>query len=98
MLIPHILLQPLQIATVTVNHDTVASAGVRDASGAGGALTLGGLLPGMLVTAKVRSVLSDGLLVTFLTYFNGERRIACVLCLFQVGNIVLAARSAAGCW
>ncbi|GBF92560.1 hypothetical protein Rsub_05174 [Raphidocelis subcapitata] len=62
------------VAAVTVSHDAVASAGVKDAAagaGAGGGLTLAGLLPGMLVTAKVRSVLSDGLLVTFLTYFNG---------------------------
>ena len=34
-------------------------------------LTIGSLLPGMLVTAKVRNVLSDGLLVSFLTFFNG---------------------------
>jgi hypothetical protein len=61
------------VAQVTVSHDAVASAGVKDASGAG-ALTLGALLPGMLVTAKVRSVLKDGLMVTFLTYFNGAAR------------------------
>jgi hypothetical protein len=59
------------VVQATVSHDAVASAGVKD-TGAGGALTLGSLLPGMLVTAKVRSVLRDGLLVTFLTYFNGE--------------------------
>jgi len=34
-------------------------------------LTIGSLLPGMLVNAKVRNVLSDGLLVSFLTFFNG---------------------------
>ena len=34
-------------------------------------LTIGSLLPGMLVNAKVRHVLSDGLLVSFLTFFNG---------------------------
>jgi rRNA biogenesis protein RRP5 len=34
-------------------------------------LTLGSLLPGMLVNARVRSVLADGLRVSFLTYFNG---------------------------
>ena len=34
-------------------------------------LTIGSLLPGMLVSAKVRNVLSDGLLVSFLTFFNG---------------------------
>ena len=34
-------------------------------------LTIGSLLPGMLVNVKVRNVLSDGLLVSFLTFFNG---------------------------
>lgn len=31
----------------------------------------GSLLPGSLVNARVRNILSDGLLVSFLTYFNG---------------------------
>lgn len=31
----------------------------------------GSLLPGSLVNARVRNVLSDGLLLSFLTYFNG---------------------------
>ena len=31
----------------------------------------GSLLPGSLVNVRVRNVLSDGLLVSFLTYFNG---------------------------
>jgi hypothetical protein len=71
--------QTRQVAQVTVSHDAVATATVKDApagapagGGGGGALTLGGLLPGMLVSVKVRQVLKDGLLVTFLTYFNGE--------------------------
>ena len=34
-------------------------------------LNIGTLLPGALVTAKVRNVLSDGLLVSFLTFFTG---------------------------
>lgn len=34
-------------------------------------LTFTGLLPGMLVNARVRAVLSDGLLLAFLTYFTG---------------------------
>lgn len=34
-------------------------------------LSIGSLLPGMLVNARVRNVLADGLLVSFLTYFNG---------------------------
>lgn len=34
-------------------------------------MTAGSLLPGMLVNAKVRNILSDGLLVSFLTYFTG---------------------------
>ena len=33
-------------------------------------LTLANLAPGMLVSAKVRAVLPDGLLLTFLTYFT----------------------------
>ncbi len=36
----------------------------------------GSLLPGQLVTARVRNVLSDGLLASFLTYF----RCACCCC------------------
>jgi hypothetical protein len=31
----------------------------------------GGLLPGTLVNARVKAVLSDGLQVSFLTYFTG---------------------------
>lgn len=31
----------------------------------------GGLLPGVLVNARVKAVLSDGLQVSFLTYFTG---------------------------
>ena len=31
----------------------------------------GSLLPGALVNIKVRRILSDGLLVSFLTYFHG---------------------------
>ena len=34
-------------------------------------MTIGSLLPGMLANVKVRNVLSDGLLVSFLTFFNG---------------------------
>lgn len=56
-----------QVVTVSVSHDAVAAAAVKDS----GAVTLGGLLPGSLVTVKVRAVLGDGLLVTFLTFFNG---------------------------
>ncbi len=33
--------------------------------------TAGSLQPGALVAARVRSVLSDGLLVSFLTFFSG---------------------------
>ena len=32
----------------------------------------GALLPGILVNARVKAVLSDGLLVSFLTYFTGR--------------------------
>lgn len=34
-------------------------------------VSLESLLPGSLVTVKVRSLLSDGLLVSFLTFFHG---------------------------
>ncbi|KAK3250540.1 hypothetical protein CYMTET_40083 [Cymbomonas tetramitiformis] len=34
-------------------------------------VNIGNLMPGMLVSAKVRAVLPDGLLVTFLSYFTG---------------------------
>ena len=34
-------------------------------------LTIGSLLPGMLVNARVRSVLADGFAASFLTYFHG---------------------------
>ena len=34
-------------------------------------LTIGSLLPGMAVNARVRSVLGDGLVLSFLTFFNG---------------------------
>lgn len=40
-------------------------------SGETSSLTFNALLPGMLVNARVRAVLSDGLLLTFLTYFTG---------------------------
>lgn len=39
----------------------------------------GSLLPGQLVTARVRNVLSDGLLASFLTYFRWGQR-ACMAC------------------
>lgn len=34
-------------------------------------LTIGSLLPGMAVSARVRRVLADGLVLSFLTFFNG---------------------------
>ena len=34
-------------------------------------LTLDALAPGMLVNARVRNVLGDGLLLSFLTFFSG---------------------------
>ena len=35
-------------------------------------MVAGSLLPGSLVNARIRDVLADGLLVSFLTYFNGS--------------------------
>lgn len=40
-------------------------------AGEGADVTLGALLPGTLVNARVRNVLSDGLLLNFMTYFSG---------------------------
>ena len=57
-------------------------------------LTIGSLLPGMLVNAKVRNVLSDGLLVSFLTFFNGtidcfhlSQVLALLLCLINATSL-----------
>ena len=36
------------------------------------AVLAGSMMPGSLVNARIRNVLSDGLLVSFLTYFNGS--------------------------
>ncbi|BDA47226.1 probable protein RRP5 homolog [Coccomyxa sp. Obi] len=52
---------------ISADPKTLAKGVVKEWEG----LTIGSLLPGMLVNARVRSVLSDGLLVSFLTYFNG---------------------------
>ncbi|KAK9832620.1 hypothetical protein WJX81_004603 [Elliptochloris bilobata] len=52
---------------VSADPKAVTAAVAREWDG----LTLGALMPGMLVNAKVRHVLSDGLLVSFLTFFNG---------------------------
>ena len=35
-------------------------------------MLIGSLMPGSLVNARIRNVLPDGLLVSFLTYFNGS--------------------------
>lgn len=58
-----------QRKTVGVKTDPklVAAAAVQEHDG----LTLETLKPGALVSAKVRSVLPDGLLLSFLTYFTG---------------------------
>jgi len=57
---------PRQV-TVTTRPSEVAAAATREWEG----LAQGSLLPGALVTARVRKVLADGLLVSFLTYFHG---------------------------
>lgn len=54
--------------TVSVSPDAVSGALTSDAPG----LSLSSLLPGALVSAKVRRVLSDGLLVSFATFFHGS--------------------------
>ncbi|KAL4451480.1 hypothetical protein ABPG75_007142 [Micractinium tetrahymenae] len=54
-------------ATVQCAHEAVSGAVAREWEG----LNIGSLLPGQLVTARVRNVLSDGLLCSFLTYFSG---------------------------
>ncbi|PRW20900.1 RRP5-like protein [Chlorella sorokiniana] len=55
------------IVTVTCKSEAVAAAAAKEWDG----LNIGSLLPGQLVTARVRNVLSDGLLTSFLTYFSG---------------------------
>ncbi len=64
---------------VSADPKTLAKGVVKEWDG----LTIGSLLPGMLVNARVRNVLSDGLLVSFLTYFNGT--IDC----FHLGQVFL---------
>jgi rRNA biogenesis protein RRP5 len=54
-------------ARVTCRRPAVVAAASKEWDG----LTVESLLPGSLVTARVRSVLSDGLLVSFLTFFTG---------------------------
>eukprot|EP00887_Chlorella_sp_A99_P001742 scaffold19.g1742.t1 len=51
---------------VSGERDAVAGAAAREWEG----LNIGSLLPGALVTARVRNVLGDGLLASFLTYFT----------------------------
>lgn len=53
--------------TVSASPEAVAAAAPTEWEG----LNIGSLLPGQLVTARVRNVLSDGLLCSFLTYFSG---------------------------
>eukprot|EP00850_Spirogloea_muscicola_P013563 SM000092S24531 [mRNA] locus=s92:547777:562774:- [translate_table: standard] len=57
---------------VMVSTDTQAAATttMREYDG----LTLDSLVPGALVNARVKAVLNDGLLLTFLTYFTGTLR------------------------
>jgi rRNA biogenesis protein RRP5 len=52
---------------VTADPDTVASNVAKEGDG----LNISSLQPGDLVAARVRSILSDGLLVSFLTFFSG---------------------------
>lgn len=52
---------------VTADPGAVASANSREWEG----VNIGSLVPGALVTARVRHVLSDGLLLSFLTFFTG---------------------------
>jgi len=53
-----------KVITVTTNTKAVPAI---ESDG----ITLSNLTPGMLVSAKVRAVLPDGLLLTFLSYFTG---------------------------
>ncbi|KAL4852689.1 rRNA biogenesis protein RRP5 [Chlorella vulgaris] len=55
------------VVHVTCLPEAVATAVSHEWEG----LNIGSLLPGQLVTARVRNVLSDGLLCSFLTYFSG---------------------------
>ncbi|KAK9823324.1 hypothetical protein WJX72_001906 [[Myrmecia] bisecta] len=56
-----------RMVNVTTEPQAVVGAVTKEWDG----LTIGSLVPGALVNVRVRNVLSDGLLVSFLTYFNG---------------------------
>lgn len=51
----------------------------------------GSLLPGALVNVRVKAVLSDGLLVSFLTYFTGT------VDPFHLGQVAFAVRRHSSC-
>lgn len=59
------------VVAVTTHPGAVADALTGEFPG----LSLESLLPGSLVNARVRRVQGDGLLVTFLTFFHGARRL-----------------------
>lgn len=52
---------------VSIEPEAVANSQLQEWDG----LNLSALLPGSLVTARVRAVLKDGLTVSFMTYFHG---------------------------
>lgn len=55
------------VVQASVSHDAVAGAVLQPWEG----LTMSALLPGALVSARVREVLQHGLLVSFCGYFHG---------------------------
>ncbi|KAG1654779.1 hypothetical protein FOA52_007439 [Chlamydomonas sp. UWO 241] len=56
-----------RVVQVSTDPSLVSSAVLKESEGT----SLEALLPGSLVSCKVRAVLADGLLVTFLTFFHG---------------------------
>eukprot|EP00850_Spirogloea_muscicola_P009207 SM000051S17567 [mRNA] locus=s51:399348:414396:+ [translate_table: standard] len=59
-----------KLVMVSTDTQAAASTTMREYDG----LTLDSLVPGALVNARVKAVLNDGLLLTFLTYFTGTLR------------------------
>ena len=70
-LVPGSLLDHCSVTKVDKKKKVVSvTCTAKETSVAEEGLTISNLAPGMLVAAKVRTVLPDGLLLSFLTYFT----------------------------
>ncbi|XP_022966127.1 rRNA biogenesis protein RRP5 [Cucurbita maxima] len=56
-----------KVVYLSSDQDTVSSSVAKDLKG----ISIDLLIPGMMVSARVQSTLENGLLLSFLTYFNG---------------------------